>query len=190
MRSAASPRVAERRTERLIEDLLSAQGWDIRRPPAGDVLAQQEYKDYPSLEEALSSCSKTGRGAGIPEYVLVDRPSGEPLAVFEAKAHAVDIDAAVSDVRIYGDAFYEAGHTPVAIAVAGTADERFEIRVLKRIHGEWHPVTYDGTPITWMPNADHLARVRHSRTSIDLRPTVPPADVLKARAEEINGLLR
>ena len=188
--AASAPRVAERRAERLIEELLSAQGWDIRRPPAGDVLAQQEYKDYPSLRDALAACSKSGPGEGIPEYVLVERSSADPLAVFEAKARASDIDTAVADVCRYGEAFHQANYQPLAIAVAGTADDRFEVRVLKRVSKKWVLVTYDGNPITWVPNANQMSRARNSRTEIDLHPTVPPVEVLKARAEEINGLLR
>jgi hypothetical protein len=79
-------RFAERRSERLIEELLTSQAWDLRHPPAGDVLTQQEYKDYAALREASAACSKPGSGAGVPDFVLVDRRSIEPLAVFEAKA--------------------------------------------------------------------------------------------------------
>ena len=32
-------RVAERRSERLIEELLTAKAWALRRPPQGDVLS-------------------------------------------------------------------------------------------------------------------------------------------------------
>lgn len=183
-------RVAERRSERLIEELLDSQGWDLRRPPAGELLSQQEYKDYPSLREALERASKTGTGAGVPEFVLVEPKSGEPLAVFEAKAHARAIDAAVAEAQAYGDAFTSAGLRPLAIAVAGTRDDRFEVRVFKRRGQMWEPVTYEGNPITWIPNREQLTRVRTSRATIDLRPAVPPPDVLKAKAEEINGLLR
>jgi type I restriction enzyme M protein len=48
-------RVAERRSERLIEELLDAQAWDLRRPPAGGLLTQQEYKDHVSLRAGFSA---------------------------------------------------------------------------------------------------------------------------------------
>ncbi len=182
--------MAEVRSERLIEELLTAQGWDLHRPPSGDVLAQQEYKDYPSLREALANCSKSGPGAGIPEYVLVERHSGEPLAVFEAKAYTKDLIAAITDVQRYGRAFYDAGFHPLAVAVAGTADDRFEIRVLKYRSGVWENVTYEGEPIAWVPNREQMARLLGTARAMDLRPAVPPVEVLKAKAEEINGLLR
>lgn len=183
-------RVAERRSERLIEELLESQGWDLRKPPSGHLLTQQEYRDYPSLREALARASKSGSGAGVPEYVVVDPASGDPLAVFEAKANAQAIDAAVTEVQSYGEALTAAGFRPLAVAVAGTKDTTFEVRVLKQTARGWRPVTYDGNPITWIPNPDQLRRLRAARTNLELRPAVPPLEVLKAKAEEINGLLR
>ncbi len=183
-------RIAERRSERLIEELLEAQGWDIRRPPAGELLTQQEYRDFIALREALDTASKTGARHGVPEFVLVARKSGDPLAVFEAKAKASAISEAVAEATRYGEALFAAGFSPLAVAVAGTRDDTFDVRVLKRRTSGWEPVTYEGHPITWIPSRDQLARARAARTSVDLRPTIPPPEVLKDKAEEINGLLR
>jgi predicted RNA methylase len=174
----------------LIEELLFAQGWDIRRPPSGELLTQQEYKDHPALREALVGSSKSGGGAGVPEYVLVERETAVPLAVFEAKARAHEIDAATGDVQRYVDAFFEAGFSPIAVAVAGTKDDRFAVRIMKRLATRWADITYDGSPITWIPNREQLERIRRSPRLTELRPAVPPIEVLKERAEEINGLLR
>ena len=57
----ATARVAEVRSYSLIEELLSTQGWDLRRPPQGDVLAQHEYKDYESLKDALKVAGRRSR---------------------------------------------------------------------------------------------------------------------------------
>jgi predicted RNA methylase len=186
----AQARVAERRSERLIEELLAAQGWDLRHPPAGELLTQQEYRDYPEFRDALAASSKSGPGSGVPEFILLDRESAEPIAVFEAKARLTDIELAVTEATGYGDALTAAGFRPLAIAVAGTADDTFGVRVLKRSKTGWQSITYDGNPVSWIPNREQLTRVRQSRGAIELRPAVPPIAVLKARAEEINGLLR
>jgi hypothetical protein len=61
-----TPRVAEIRSYRLIEELLSTQGWDLHSPPQGDLLAQHEYKDYEPLKAALSASGK--KGAGGPAF--------------------------------------------------------------------------------------------------------------------------
>ncbi len=58
---AAPARVAEVRAEELLTELLRAQGWDVRRPPAGEMLRQHEYKDYPILADILRGISKSGR---------------------------------------------------------------------------------------------------------------------------------
>lgn len=188
---AQRERVAEVRNYSLIEELLTAQGWELRKPPYGDVLAQQEYKDYPSLREALKASGKTGKGgAGVPEYVLVSRDGGDPLAVFEGKAHVKDLPAAISDVKKYGGAFREAGLSPVLVAVAGTESDRFELRVFKWAGSRWKEITYEGRPISWIPNREQMARILDSEALFELRPEVPSVEVLKEKAEEINTLLR
>lgn len=185
-----SVRVAERRSERLIEELLTAQAWDLRRPPQGDVLAQHEYKDYQPLREALKASGKAGAGgAGIPEFIVADRTTGDPLMVIEAKARAADIGTAYRDVVQYGTAFIEAGFAPLAVAIAGTEDEKFAIRVLKWIGSKWQDITYESQPIAWIPNREHIERLRRSK-ALELRPSIPPLEVLHTRADEINGLLR
>ncbi len=187
----ATPRVAEVRSYSLIEELLTTQGWDFRRPPQGDVLAQHEYKDFPTLRDALKVSGKKGVGGpGIPEYVLLDRETEQPLAVFEAKAYVADLDVAVRDVETYGNAFRDANLPVLAIAVAGTKDDRFGIRVKKWNGIRWVDITYEAKPISWIPNSDELARIVSSPTTFELRPTVPSPEVLKEKAEEINGLLR
>ncbi|HUX04829.1 MAG TPA: N-6 DNA methylase, partial [Acidimicrobiales bacterium] len=156
----------------------------------GDILQQHEYREYPEIRDALSKASKTGDGAGYPELILMDRDTGRPVAVFEAKAHISDLVKAITEAQGYADALIRAGFTPVAIAVAGTDDDRFDIRVLKKINREWREITYEQEPIAWIPNREQLSLIRGRSTGTELRPEIPSADVLKAAAEEINGLLR
>lgn len=52
------------------------------------------------------------------------------------------------------------------------------------------PITYDGKPIGWIPTRVDLERVAAPRGSREIHPTVPPPEVLAARADEINRLLR
>lgn len=70
--------VSERRTEFLLVELLSAQGWDHRRPPKGDLLLQQEYGQYEELASRLQTASKTGSGRGVPEAILLGRRRQTP----------------------------------------------------------------------------------------------------------------
>lgn len=179
--------VSEVRTYRLIEQLVAVQGW-LARASGYKLLAQQEYRAVPALNSALANASKTGKGRGQPEYVLVRAADGRPLAVFEGKAHAQQIKTAVDEAIHYADALRRAGFNPVAVAVAGTDGAHFEVRVLRHSGTAWSEVTYEGTHISWVPGPDEMARIAAGAT--ELRPKVPPPEVLREKAEKINGLLR
>ena len=183
-------RVSERRAEHLLNDLLVSQGWDLRRPPHGDLLLQHEYRSYPDLAEALGSASKSGSGSGVPEAILVDRTSLIPVAVIEAKPSSKDIKRALAEATGYGDALWGGGARPLAIGLAGVSDDEFQLRVAKRVGREWREITYDGYPISWIPTRADLERTAVPSGPIDIRPTIPPLEVLAARADEINRLLR
>jgi len=189
---AKAERVAEVRTEHLLTELLRAQGWDDRRPPNGELLRQQEYKDHQHLLDAFRGRSKKGGGGdALPEAVLIERGTLQPIAVIEAKATVADLDTAIREVTFgYGQACLDAGYSPLAIAVAGTSEDDFAVRVFKWNGRKWLEATYEGNPINWIPNRADSERLRVPAAPAELRPSVPPPDVLAARAEEINRLLR
>lgn len=185
-------RIAEVRAEELLIELLSSQGWEVRKPPKGELLRQQEYKDYPHLAEILCGNSKKGGpGYGLPEAILVDRDTLQPLAIIEVKADIDNLDQAIKEVTaIYGQSCIRAGYSPLAIALAGASEDDFAIRVLKWTGSQWLPITYDGEPISWIPNRADVVRLLAPAAPREIRPSVPPAEVLAARADEINRLLR
>ena len=170
-------------------ELAMSQGWDRRRPPHGHVLRQQEYRHFDQLRSILATASKSGKGAGYPEALIVDRDSLEPFFVVEAKRGCNDLDQAMIDARYYASHFIKTGHSTLAVGIAGTSDEEFGLRVEKWVSNEWVPITYDNEPIKWIPNPTDVGRVLPG-TVTELRPTVPPSDVLATRADEINRLLR
>lgn len=184
-------RVAEVRAEHLLTELLSIQGWEALRPPRGDLLRQQEYKDYPHLFDIFRGRSKSaGGGDGLPEALLVDE-AVQPIAVIEVKALRADFAKAVEEATDkYGAWCIEAGFAPLAIALAGTSDDAFDLKVLKHVRGKWVAVTYEGHPINWIPNRADLNNLRASGGLTELRPSIPPPEVLAAKADEINRLLR
>lgn len=188
----AKLRVSEVRAEHLITELLASQGWDCRRPPNGEMLRQQEYKDHSHLRDVFLHRSKvTMIGHGLPEAVIVDRQSLQPLLVIEAKASIGDLSKAVREVTdVYGRACIDAGFSPLAVAVAGTSEDDFAVRVFKWDGGAWVTATYEGNPIGWIPNRVDADRLRVPTATAELRPSVPSPDVLAARADEINRLLR
>ena len=190
MATGAARRISERRAEYLLNDLLTSQGWDIRRPPVGDVLFQHEYRSFPDIAELLSQASKTGEGYGIPEAIIVDNDNLTPLAVVETKAYVQDLDKAVEEACHYATALHRDNWRPLAIALAGTSEEEFQLRVSKRVKSEWCFITYDDYPISWIPTYADLANIATPKGPTEIRPTIPPLEVLAARADEINRLLR
>jgi len=190
MPSAVTKRISERRAEHLLNDLLVSQGWILKRPPHGDVLFQNEYRSYPELSDALAKASKKGAGHGIPEAILMDRFSHAPFAVIEAKPSASEINQALAEAQRYADSLWEAGWKPLAIGLAGTSDDEFKLLVSKRVGSKWKSVTYDGHPINWIPTRIDLERIAVPTGPTEIRPTIPPLNVLAARADEINRLLR
>jgi type I restriction enzyme M protein len=188
--ATAAKRLSERRAEHLLNDLLVSQGWDLRRPPQGDLLLQHEYRSNIELAEALAKASKKGDGPGVPEAILIDRKSAAPLAVIEAKRSISEIDRAMSEAQSYANALWDANWRPLAIALAGSSDDEFKLHVSKRVGTKWKPVTYDGYPIGWVPTAADLERIARPGGPTEIRPTIPPLEVLAARADEINRLLR
>ncbi len=188
---ARAQRIAEVRAEDLLIELLRSQGWDTRRPPNGELSRQQEYRDYPTLAEILRGISKSGKGDGRPEAFLINRETLQPLAVIEVKPDAGSLDKAIREVtEVYGRASVDAGYSPLSIALAGADEDNFKLRVMKWTGSAWIPVTYDGDPITWIPNQADVERLIPPSAPAELRPSVPPAEVLAARADEINRLLR
>lgn len=188
----ARPRVSEVRSELLLTELLLAQGWDCRRPPNGEMLRQHEYKDHSHLRDVFLHRSKvTMIGHGLPEAVIVDRQTMQPVLVIEAKASVADLDKAVREAtEIYGSACVEAGYSPLAVAIAGTSEDDFAVRVFKWDGAAWRTVTYEGNPIGWIPNRVDADRLRSPSTTSELRPSVPSPEVLATFADEINRLLR
>ncbi|MBO9853980.1 N-6 DNA methylase [Xanthomonas phaseoli] len=181
---------SERRSELLLHELLAAQGWSIKRPPIGDLLLQNEYGAFPELEKRLRKASKTGGASGYPEALLVDKSSNRVLAVIEAKKYSAEIIKALAEAQNYASNFTEGGYAPLSIGLAGTSDDSFELRVSKWTGKKWDVVTYNDKPISWIPNRIDLDRVATPHGSSELRPTIPPPEVLAKRADEINRYLR
>jgi hypothetical protein len=162
----------------------------LRRPPVGDLLFQNEYRNFPELAEALSKASKSGAGYGIPEAIIMSKSGSLPLAVIEAKPLSTEIEQAAAEAQAYADALWDSGSRPVAIGLAGTSDDEFELRVSKRVGSKWKWVTYDGNPIGWIPTRADLERISTPSGPTEIRPSIPPLSVLAERADEINRLLR
>lgn len=189
MRNSKRP-VSERRTEQLLVELLETQGWDCRRPPKGMLLRQQEYRLFPFLADIFCHSSKSGPGAGYPDAVLVDPATGEPFLVIEAKADLSSMSDAEREAENYAYACIQEGFYPLAVGIAGAREDSFEVSVHKWNGLKWVAVTYEGKPISWILAPNDVQRVAPPDGPSEIRPTVPSPEVLAAKANEINRLLR
>lgn len=186
---AKTTRKAESRTESLLKDLLKTQGWDARKPPKGNFLIKQEYKDIEWLDKLFKSKNKTGKD-GFPEGIIIS-DDNRILAVIEAKASLSQLDLAIEESRFYTDEAIRDGHYPVAIAIVGDEDD-FKIRVSFWDGASWNFVTYDNNAVDWIPTPTDMDYIygQKGNSLIDLRPSIPSSAILAENAETINRLLR
>lgn len=181
---------SETRTETLILDLLTIQGWSTSRPPHGCVVRQNEYKAFRELEEIFRGRSKSGRGDAYPDFLVVSKDTNQPQIIVEAKADENDFEKALEDALHYGEACRDAGHPVIAVGVAGQERTKIRIGVSKYTRGEWKSVVYAEKSISWIPTPDDVLSLLFSPDLIDLAPIVPKPEVLASKADLINRVLR
>lgn len=183
--------ISESRTEEdVTRELLAVRGWELARPPRGNLLRKNEYRQYPHLVDALAGRSKSGGGPGYPDFLVVDTASIEPLLVIEAKAEESKLAEAVEESQFYADAFLERGYNTLSVGVAGTNETEIGVTVSKRKASIWKPITYRKTPIQWIPAPDEARLLLGDNRLFSLDPEVPPEDVLARYADQINRILR
>jgi type I restriction enzyme M protein len=188
---ATLTRISESRAEAAARELLALRGWNTAHPPRGHLLWKNEYRDYPHLNEALAYASKSGPGDGLPDFIILSRQTQVPLIIGETKANIRDIDLASNEAsKIYGEAFIQRGINVLAAGVAGDGDNSIAVRVSKRSKSGWRSIEYRQQPIEWIPTPEETDLLLHDDLLFHLDPHVPPPDVLAAKADEINRILR
>jgi len=184
--------LSETRTEDLIRDLLFIQGWSVKRHPKGNLIRQNEYKDFSHLEEIFKGKSKSGKkGDAYPDFLVVDRDTCIPQIIIEAKANKKDFEKALTEACInYGNACQEAGYSVVAVGVAGQEETGILVGASKYNNGRWERITYSGNPISWIPTPNDTLRLLPDLGIMDLIPVVPSPEVLASKGDLINRILR
>lgn len=181
---------SEVRTETLVLDLLNTQGWSTSRPPQGRVVRQNEYKSFLELEEIFRGKSKSGRGDGYPDFLIISKSTYRPQMIIEAKADDAHLESTIAEAIHYGDACRDAGHQVIAVGIAGQERTTIRIGVSKYYQGEWQPVMYAGKAISWIPTPDDIVSLLSSSHLLDLAPVIPKLEVLASKADLINRILR
>ena len=185
-------RSSESRAEAIASELLSIRGWKAARPPKGNLLWKNEYRDYPHLMEALSGRGKRGRGGdAYPDFIVMSVDGSRPLIVGETKASESDIDIAAHEASdLYGQALADHGLKVLAAGVAGNENSNIAVRINKLGNRGWKPISYRDRPIQWIPNLAETTRLLEDDDLFDLQPRVPSNEILAQRGDEINRLLR
>jgi predicted RNA methylase len=182
--------VSEKRTEDIALELLHIQSWPTARPPKGCLVRQNEYKAYSTIEHIFKGKSKSGKGDGYPDFLLVAVDTLRPQLLIETKATAKELDEAINEACFYGDACRAAGFSVIAVGVAGQEKSGIRVAVKKFINGTWQSVTYESNPITWIPTLTDTERLIATSDAVDLTPVVPRPEILAGYAEAMNRILR
>lgn len=185
-------RASEDRAIAVARELLEIRGWRLQRPPRGNVLWKNEYREYPHLLEALEGKAKTGKGGdAYPDFLIVTQDTIQPLIVGETKASYGEIDKAISEAcDPYGDAFEEKGFRVLAAGVAGDDKSNIAVKIKKHSRRAWKAVEYRGTPIQWVPTPEETELLLADEDLFELQPRIPSNEILAKRGDEINRLLR
>lgn len=183
--------LSERRTEDAVLDLLNIQGWETSRPPKGQLVRLNEHKALAHLEAIFKGKSKTGSGDGYPDFLLLSTDRSTPLLLIETKSDEKDLGKALAEAcNDYGKACLDAGHPVIALGIAGQEKTGLRIRASKYVKGSWELIHYDKKPISWIPTPTDAALLLAQPNRLDLAPVVPRPEVLAAKADEINRILR
>ncbi|HXF81657.1 MAG TPA: N-6 DNA methylase [bacterium] len=183
---------SEARAEAVARELLTIRGWRVARPPKGNVLWKNEYRDYPEILEALSGKGKRGKGGdAYPDFIVVDLATRRPVIVGETKAQNTQIELAIFEATTaYADPLIEKGFKVLAAGIAGHETSNIAVRVKKRSRLDWKSIEYRGKPIEWLPTPEETERLLLDDEKFDLQPRVPSNEILAKRGEEINRILR
>lgn len=185
-------RSSEARAEAIARELLTIRGWKDARPPKGNVLWKNEYRDYPHLLEAMTGRGKLGKGGdAYPDFIVMGPDGYTPVIVGETKADDSQIDRATYEAsELYGEAFLEKGWNILAAGIAGDETSNIAVRVQKWARTKWKPIEYREHPIEWLPTPSETLTLLADEHLFDLQPRVPSNEILAKRGDEINRILR
>ena len=188
----ATKKLSEQRARAVARELLGFRGWNVRSvEKGGQLLEEAEYKHHAPLAKLFDGKSKSGPGAGKPDFLLLQSATSlKPVLIIETKAAASDIGAAMTEAVHYATACSDAGHEALAIGVAGAEKEICSVSVKRRIGPKWHALTLNGSPIDWIPSPAQTAKILGTSAKIEVAAERPSNEVLAAQANRLNEILR
>ena len=153
-------RTSESRTESVAREMLAIRGWKVTRPPKGNLLWKNEYRDFPELAEAFAGRSKQGHGGdAYPDFLLLDSDSLRPMLVGETKSEEGMLAKAIKEARDYSAGLIDRGTGVLAAGVAGDDNGNIAVEVDKWARSKWRKIEYRLHPIQWLPTPEEATRL-------------------------------
>lgn len=182
----------EQRARQVAKSLLKIRGWNLENLSGqGQCLEENEYKNVKYLQKIFKGKSKTGKGDGYPDFLLLNSNVGKkPILILETKATSNKINEAIADAIHYGEACIEYGHKTLVVGVAGGDKEICEVCVKKYVKDKWVDLTLDGNPIDWIPSPKQTIKLLSSKDQTEVQAEKPNSKVLAEQAERLNEILR
>ena len=120
-----SKKQSEQRARQVAVELLKVRGWNTNPSnKSGQTLEENEYKNVEHLEKIFKGKSKSGKGDGYPDFLLVNSCIGlKPLLILETKASAAQAQEAINDAIHYSNACNKNSHDVLCVGVAGGEKE-------------------------------------------------------------------
>ena len=156
--------VNERKTESIVRSRLVTAGY-FDDP---NLWVEEQKSDYPRIQKLLKHASKSGSGAGFPEFIISSRTHSDFLIVIECKAdetkHASENLNRYSDYAVDGALLYASylakEFDVLTIAVSGETEPALRISHYLHLRGTNKAVEF---PTAFIPTfAEYYNNVVHS----------------------------
>lgn len=185
-------KLSEQRARQVARELLTFRGWDVKPVSShGQLLEESEYKNHKAIETLFKGKSKTGKGDGIPDFLLVNSFEGiKPILIIETKATLKQAEDAIEEAIHYGEACLEKGHEVIVVGVAGAEREICSVKVKRKVGTTWKSLTINGEPIDWIPSPELTIRILADKKKTEIEPERPSEEILQEQANKLNEILR
>lgn len=185
-------KLSEQRARQVAKDLLKFRNWNTDNVSKGGVsLEENEYKNYPQLNSIFKGKSKSGKGDGYPDFLLVNSSVGRlPQIIVETKGANSEGQKAILEAIHYGDACDEAGLNVLCVGVAGGEKEICKVIVKRKKNGKWVDLTLNGEPIDWIPSPCQTEKILKNKNLTEVQAEKPGSQILAEQANRLNEILR
>jgi hypothetical protein len=129
----------ERKTEKIVRDLFSKHGYYLN----STITVEEQQSDIPSVRKLLKNASKSGNGAGYPEFIVTSSKYSDLLIIVECKpdikkhesAEKIKYkDYAVDGVLLYSS-YLSKEYDVISIAVSGEDPNNYRLTHYLQLKG-------------------------------------------------------